>query len=750
MRGPFAVFHRLGCAVLCCLALTLGGWAQENEKAATQADSPQEQFRSAQTFQIAGDYEKAAAEYREAIARGLDQLGNFQISHEEYAAGTDLLAKAAEIAPNLAAAHIDLGIAKYKAGDFEAAKSEVEAALKREPQNVRALNLAGKIYFMQGNFQAAADSLQAALQLQPDFDIGYTLALAELELKRTTQASIIFDEMLASSKPSASLQALIGIAYRETGYLDQAVSHLSKSIALDPKDSKFHFALGLAYFRQGPQSYAQAQEQFQEGLAITPGDYTGLYYLGIIAASQKNLAEAIKWFEQATTARPSDPDVYFRLAQVEFDTRHFERAVTALQKSLAVAPHGQTNDQNTSGAALVHELLGKALGELGRRAEADAELERARQIRQQPQIASGQSAEIRPAELGQSGQQELRSMLLQGPRRPTSSSNLHESEYVKQVSALLGDAYDNLGVIDARAGRYASATDEFSEAAHWNSGIQDLDRKWGMAAFRANQYDQAISPLERQLRRTPGDLVLRETLGVCYFMSDKFAQAAAVFTPALDKLSSNPGMLYAAGISLARNGNSKAASQLFARMLKDNPNVPQVHLLLGEAHADLAEYQEALAEFSRALELDPRLAEAHYYKGIVRFKQGQMDDAAEEFQAELVQNPNSAAALYQLAVVRLAQHQLDETIRLLTQVLALSPANADARYQLGKVMLEKGDAKAAIENLEAAVHLQPRDYSYYQLSLAYRRDGRMQDAQQALQMYEHLKRKPSSNSESAQ
>jgi len=340
-------------------------------------------------------------------------------------------------------------------------------------------------------------------------------------------------------------------------------------------------------------------------------------------------------------------------------------------------------------------------------------------------------------------------MLLQVPRGLT-LSNLHESEYAKQVSALLGDAYDNLGVIDARAGRYAAAATEFGEAAHWNSGIQDLDRKWGMAAFRANQYDQAIAPLERQLRRTPGDLVLRETLGVCYFMADKFTPASTVFMPALDKLSSNPGVLYAAGVSLARSGNNKAASQLFSRMLKDNPNIPEVHLLLGEAHADLADYQEALAEFSRALELDPRLAEVHYYKGIVRFKQGQMDDAAQEFQAELVQHPNSAASLYQLAVVRLAQHQPDETIGLLTQVLAQAPANADARYQLGKAMLEKGDAKAAIENLEAAVHLQPKDYSYYQLSLAYRRDGRVQDAQQALQMYEHLKRKPPSSSESAQ
>src|SRR2546426_3972653 len=62
---------------------------------------------------------------------------------------------------------------------------------------------------------------------------------------------------------------------------------------------------------------------------------------------------------------------------------------------------------------------------------------------------------------------------------------------------------------------------------------------------------------------------------------------------------------------MVRSGNTKGGGKLFSGMLKDNPNVPQVHLLLGEAHAELSEYPDALAEFSRALELDPKLAEAH-------------------------------------------------------------------------------------------------------------------------------------------
>jgi len=690
-------------------------------------------FQSAQTFQLAGDYDRAAAEYREAIALALEQLGNLRVSHQDYADGAGLLSQAVQISPNLSDARIDLGIAKFRAGDLEAASAEAEAVLAKDTQNSRALNLAGKIFFLQGNYEAAAERLQKALQLDPDFDIGYTLALAQLELKKPAEAGIIFDEMLNSSKPSSSLEALIGIAYRETGYPDQAIAHLKRSVALDAKSARSHIALGLAYFLKGADHYSAAREEFLTGLAITPGDYTACYYNGVMAAAEKKPSEAAKWFEQAAASGSGDPDVYFRLGQARFDAKDYERAVAALRRGLQLSQAA-----NGSGEPLVHELLGKALEALGRNQEAQAELDLAKRVRER---AAGDSRQAtQPAS---SAQAELRHILLQGATRQ-SDMTPQEDRFSKETAALLAQSYDNLGVIDARAARFANAASEFAQAARWNPELPDIDRKWGMAAFRAEQYDQAIPPLERQLQRTPGDLHIREMLGVSYFMKDRFADASRVFTPELDRLSGNAGVLYAAGVSLSRSGNSAGAAKMFARMLKENSNVPQVHLLLGQAHSESGEYAEAVTELSRALELDPKLPEAHYSRGIVRFKQGQMDEAAREFQAELALNANSLPSLYQLAVVRLAQQQRDEAIGLLKRVLQESPGNPDARYQLGKALLEKGDVKGAIENLEASVRTQPKDYSYYQLSLAYRRDGRLPDAQQALRMYEQLKRKPAS------
>jgi tetratricopeptide (TPR) repeat protein len=741
------IFVRRCLWVLCCLLLASGTHAQDKAKAASEASSPVQAFQSAETFQVAGDYERAAAAYREAVSVALQQLGNLRVSHKEYAEGIDLLARAVQAAPVRVTARVDLTIAHFEARDFDTAKAEIEAALQREPENARALNLAGKIYFMKGDFAAAANRLESALRLQPDFDTGYLLALADLELKNPVPAGVIFDEMQASSQPSASMHVLIGLAYRETGYLDQAALHFAKATELEPKKSRVRSSLGLTYFLQGPQSYAKAREQFMAEMSITPDDYTSRYYLGMIAAKEGKADEGEKWFEQVASAFPEDSDAYFRLGQASFNAGHLEKAVAALQKSLALAPHAG-DDPN---AAEAHELMGKAQEKLGRHAEGESELARAKQLRSQqaesgsrqnPDAFSG-SGSSEAASISRSGQQELRSILLGTPQESELPGS-QEAEFVKRVSALLGEAYHNLGVIDARASRYANSEEEFSEAARWNPRIEKLDRNWGLAAFRAERYEHAIGPIERLLRQSPKDTNLRQMLGLSYYMTDQFAKSAETFRPILNELPDNPGLLYAAGVALVRSGDSAAGGRLFTRMLEHGANSPEVHLMVGQAYYGQSQFPEALLEFQRALDLNSNLAEAHYFIGMVYFKQGKLDQAVQELNAELSVNSRSVPAMYQLAYVHLEQRQTEEAIRLLNAVLAEKPSYGDAHYQLGKALLDKGDAQSAIQHLETATQLQPaQSYGYYQLSLAYRRAGRVGDADKALRTYQQLKEKNS-------
>jgi tetratricopeptide (TPR) repeat protein len=384
-------------------------------------------------------------------------------------------------------------------------------------------------------------------------------------------------------------------------------------------------------------------------------------------------------------------------------------------------------------------LLAQALEKLGRHDGSQAELAEVRKLE-----AETASSDHSTAEAKERRPDLARSIELQGVFRTTDNKEEplgpKESAYAKSLQDLVGEAFHNLGVIDARASRFADAADEFAQAAKWNSAIERLDRNWGMAAFRAERYDRAIGPLARALQKNQKDAAIRQMLGLSYYMTDQFAKSADAFRPIMRELPDNPGLLYAAGAAFVRSGDSSAGRPLLLRMQALGANSAEAHVMIAQAYSDQSHFVEALEELQRALELNPKLADVHFAIGIVYFKQGKLEDAVQEFGAELALNPQSVSSKYQIAYIRMQQHQAQEAIPLLNDVLTQKPEYGDGHYQMGKALLETGDVRAAIQHLEKSVQLQPKQaYGYYQLSLAYRRAGRTSEADKALHTFQLLK-----------
>jgi tetratricopeptide (TPR) repeat protein len=715
------------------------GLVQQAAQAKQDPAAPETHFDAAQTYQIAGDFEQAASEYKRGISIALERMGNLKIATGDSAGGLETLRKATHEDRGNLEAQIDLGIAYFRAGAYDDAKTCVLGVLKSDSGNFRAQNLLGKIDFMQGNFESAADELQAALAITPDFDVAYSLALTDLQLKKLPQATVLFDEMQASLADTPELQALIGQAYRQTGYLDQAAERFKNALKLDPAYPHAHAYLGMTYFTMGSKENLDlAREQFRLELANSPTDYSSLYYLGLIELDAGELESAETSLQSAHHASPEDPGPLLLLGRLYSQQLKWPAAIAVLRQSISQM---STGGAAASQAALAHEMLSKAYFALGQTADGNQELAEAMRSRATEPSGAGNTstAKASPSQ-PVAASQELRAMLMQKQQRaeaPTSS----EAQYIRAISKLLGNAYHNLGVLDARKGVYTDASEEFKQAELWDSSIPQLDRNFALAAFRAQLYADAIGPLERLVHSSPTDQNLRQMLALSYYMTNRFSDSAATFRPIVDSLPMNPGLLLSAGIAFVRVGDTSTAQRLFSRAFSSGDATPEVHLMLGQAYADQSDNPQALAEFKHALELNPKLPEAHYYSGMVLFKTGAMDEAAKQFQSELELNAEHPPSLYQLAYIRLQQHQPAEAKRLLAEVLKQQPANPDAHYQLGKALLEQGDVNAATRELETSIQLRPTDYAYFQLSNAYMRSGRNEDAKHALEGFEKLKPK---------
>ncbi|MGI9272118.1 MAG: tetratricopeptide repeat protein [Woeseiaceae bacterium] len=86
--------------------------------------------------------------------------------HEE---GVALLESVAESVPDLSAPHIDLGIAHHRAGDLDAAESNLLLAIESNPNHPIAHNELGIVYRKTGRFADARKSYETALSIYPGY-----------------------------------------------------------------------------------------------------------------------------------------------------------------------------------------------------------------------------------------------------------------------------------------------------------------------------------------------------------------------------------------------------------------------------------------------------------------------------------------------------------------------------------------------------------------------------------------------------
>jgi tetratricopeptide (TPR) repeat protein len=711
-----------------------------------QAPDPLDQhYSAAQTFQLGGDFDRAETEYHQVLALALQHMGNLLIAEKnDFQEAVHLFEEAVAARPTYEDARTDLAMVYFRAGHLDRASEQAAQVIKDDPRNARALQLLGNIEFAQGNFVAAADHLHTALGLQGDFDTAYSLSLAYLSQHKLAETKLLFDELLNDMGSTPELHVLLGRAYRETGYLDDAIREFKKAIELDPHYPRVHYYLALAYLAQGEKErFPTARPLFEQELSINPKEFFSTFFLGVIYLEDRDFRAATDYLKKAVQLQPDNPDPLLYLGQVYFETEHPELAIATLKKSIDLTTDPSRNHYQVSKA---HTMIGQVLLKMGKQEEAEAELKRSQELRAQAFQKDKDTQDAR-----EMGQHELlaelqnaeeKPVLLGNQPAPDAAEEKKTQELRASLSDILANAYNNLGVIQARREQYAPATDYFQKASRWKPDLAGLDRNWGLASFRAQRFEEAVGPLARQLARQPEDVKTRDTLGLSYFMTGQFAKTLEVFQPALADLPDDPGILYALGVSLVRTGDSAKASSVFRRMLEKNPNVAELHVLLGQADADQNQHTSSVEEFSRALELDPKIEGAHFGWGLILLHEGKVDESAREFRAELEAHPGDAKAKYHLAYVLLMLQQKDQAFTLLSEVVRDKPDYADAQYQLGKTLLERGDVKAAIEKLETAVRLDPtKDYSYFQLSVAYRRDGRLEDAQRVLQDYQKLKAK---------
>lgn len=715
------VVYRLRCVVpiLCffatilvishtCLHAAFGQIASRNPA----PKSLLEHYDLAQSAQTAGDLHRAEFEYKLFLADALHRLANGRANAKDFAQALPWYEEALRLAPHDATLCLDYAGATLASGDALKAKRLAGLAMDNDPGSAKAHLMLGQVLLRLKENQDAKTQLEAAVALDPNFENGYALATADLELHDDQGAAKIFDEMLAGFGDTAAIRMQIGRAYALSGFPDQAIPQFRKALAKDNYLPGAHYSLGAAYMQSMEEAnYPAAVVEFQKELRINPDDFLSHLEMGYIARNRHDMAEAEKQLTRATALNPTYPNSYLYLGQLYSEMERWKEAEAALQKAILLTRDDSDNHYQIQSA---HYLLGRILLQSGEEKGAKKEMQIAQTLQKLSSLEKQGKAVERStvdAQPEQNGEKESSRSLT----TPDQQSLKIVQSVEEEMAPVIADSYNNLGAIAAQNGDFPSALDSFGKASVWNPALEGLDFNWGKAAFTAKRYDQAILSLSRHLTSHPDDKWAREALGTSYYVLNNYDEAVRVWQPVEEQLISTPQLAYAYAVCTVKAGDYTKGVRLLENLKKADGQVAAIHIALGDAYANHRNFEEASAEFRAALHLIPTNADAKLHL---------------------------ALSLNEL-------QQWQEAQILMLELARAGSKNPDLYYELGKLQVAHGDAKSAVANLETAVQLNPQNsLIHHELAAAYRKDSRPQDAERETKLADSFETKSADDSSS--
>jgi tetratricopeptide (TPR) repeat protein len=724
-------------------------------------------IRAADAAQLSGDPAAIERENKRLIAETLRLMGKLRLAESAFPQAGQLFRSSLELenAPGL---HADLAITLQLAGEQDEAIAEAQKALAETPNNPKIYITIGRAYLAKGDFNEAAKAFTHATQIHPDVDVLYSLAVSWLSSKdpdARQRADSVFAEMRAMAGDSGSLHVLIGRAYRDAGVMPDAVQQFKRAIELDTTTPHAHYFLGLAYLSLNEwQPTPQAQAEIEKEVQYHPKDFLANYMLGFLASSERQYAVANKYLKTAAGLNPTWPEPFLYMGLNAFAQGDDKTAETMLRKAVELTGSDESRTNYQIRRAYVD--LARILAREGKEQESDAFVAKARNLEnkvmedsQQRTTAlmvskggkvEGMAAIVPPAE------QESRAASLASASADAAArldaaviakSNLTAGQLAMAkteedaLRPILGQSYGDLATAEAIEHNYSAALSDYEAAEQWDPDISGLEKNLGQAAFRADNYPEAIHGLSQAVKENPNAMALRAMLGMSYFEVKKYGDAATAFYPLGEAGMHDPTVGYAWAASLAKTGDLKDASQVLA-LYQSGSLSNEGLLLVGQLWMEIGDYDRAVATLRQILASDPTFPKAHYNIAVADIRAQKWGDARMELNAELAIAPDDPDAMYDLGFVDLQESKNDDAMKLFEQVIAKHPDYANAQYQMGKLLMDNGKVQDAIPHLEAAAKLDPnRDYVHYQLQAAYRKMGRTADADRELAVYQEIKTK---------
>jgi len=505
----------------------------------------------------------------------------------------------------------------------------------------------------------------------------------------------------------------------DEGMLRRAIEQFQKVTEKDPSDAEAFVTLGRLY--RLSQNSVDAEKAFQKALELDPDNEYALHGLALLYSDLGDTKTAVQMWERLAQRNPH-PRIFRALAATLSEARDFSGAVAALRRALELAPKDTEIKRELAENLLLKgdyneaATLYRELADANPR-DAQYPLRLSQIYRQQGDLKKAREAHERARALdpGSLEVQYNEVNLLEAEGQLASAiARLKEILNSTARVAYAPPERANRVMLLERLGLMYRANEQPSEAVEAFRQMAQLDADLGARAaaqiietYRAaKQFAQAEQEAERAFKQYPNDRMLRLVRASLLADLGRGAEAVAEVKRLLDGSKDRETYLALAQICEKTKDFAGMAAALdeAERLSQSDEEREVVFFMRGAMYERMKKYDQAEAEFRRVLKMNPRNASALNYLGYMfADREVNLEEALELIQRAVELEPNNGAYLDSLGWVYYRLGRLDEAERYLRLALERVPRDPTVNDHLGDVLYRQGKIKEAIAQWEISL-----------------------------------------------
>jgi tetratricopeptide (TPR) repeat protein len=571
--------------------------------------------------------DRAAAYYHFALAHmyeeqvttyGRSELANKAI--EEYRAAIDADPTSAYLTSGLAELYA-------KTGRIRDAVIEAQDIIKKDPTNLEARRLLGRIYLRSlGDMQSgngsdsvlklAIDQYEQIVKIQPDSMDDHLLLGRLYRLDNDLQkAENEFKTAVKLQPDSEEAVTMLAYLYNELGDTARATAVLS-SVPQRGRSAKLYSALGYTYEQQ--KQYKNAIEAYRHAIELDRDNLDAIRGLADNLLNDGQTDAALEQYKIIADANPEDAQTYIRIADIYRKQGKFDLALDNLKKAESMV---QDSIEIPYNIASIYQAE-------GRYDEAVPIMKDLLKKTEKPDGNYTGSAKSN------------RAVFLErlGTIYRDQGNYQAANETFRQMIALGGDENVERGyqqVIDTwrEAKEWQKATDVAKEAVQKMPNNRNLKMVLDAQQADMGNADEALKDVRSMLKGNADDREVYITLAQMNTRLRRFPDAEQALDKA-EQLSTKPDdkeyVWFLRGSTYEREKRYPEAEEQFKKVLASDPEHASALNYLGYMLADQnMQLEEALSYIKRAVDLDPANGAYLDSLGWAYFRLGKYDLAEE-------------------------------------------------------------------------------------------------------------------------